>query len=98
MSKGYGGAQKKLHDTIIKQKDGYLGPHSPVLNVGNVQLMYFKPKDTGPFWMNETEREAKRIDQVVEVAAAKMWQFTKEELVNKLREKGITAKGKKAAI
>jgi len=31
------------------KKEGYLGPHSPILKSGNVQSMVFKSGDVGPF-------------------------------------------------
>jgi hypothetical protein len=39
MTKGYGGAQKKLRDTTIQQHQGYLGQYSPKLQPGDVQSM-----------------------------------------------------------
>ena len=97
MSKSYGGTQKRLRDTKIKQQVGYLGPYSPSLNVGDVQSMWFKPGDIGPFWMSATEWEEKQHDKVIGGATITR-QFTKTELIAKLKEKGITAKGKKDAI
>jgi len=81
----------------IKHERGFLGPHSPILKVGDVQTMCFKEGDVGPFWMSEAEREEKRFDKTVD-GQTKTRQFTKDELVKQLKEKGITAKGKKEAI
>jgi hypothetical protein len=41
LSKGYGGKQRKLHPSLIKQVNGYLGPFNGKLNEGNVQTMVF---------------------------------------------------------
>ena len=71
MSKGYGAAQRKLRETTIKDVKGYLGPHSPTLKAGDIQMMCFKPGD---------EREAKRPDQVLD-GTTETRQFTKDELV-----------------
>jgi hypothetical protein len=97
MCKGYGGAQKKLRDTTIQQQDGYLGPHSPKLRQGDVQSMIFNPGDNGPFWMDKLEREAKQHDRLIDGETVTR-QFTKAELVQHLKDRGIAAKGKKAAI
>ena len=37
MSKNYGGAQTVMRDTTILSETGFLGPHSPVLSVGDTQ-------------------------------------------------------------
>jgi hypothetical protein len=55
MSKYYGGAQRRPRDTTIKQAKGYLGSHSPVLKVGDVQSMCFTANDTGP-WTKQSGR------------------------------------------
>ena len=49
MNVGCGGPQSKIHDTIIKQEDGYLGPsHDPenplMVRVGGIQNMMFADK------------------------------------------------------
>ena len=66
MSKSFGGrAQRKMHETTIKQNKGYLGPHSPKLQIGDTQSMVFSPLDTGPFWMTEAQREETRHDRLL---------------------------------
>ena len=98
MTKSFGGAQKQLRDTIIKQEQGYLGPHLPKLKPGDTQSMVFHPHDIGPFWMTQQQREERRHDKVLEGETVTR-QYTKAELLRHLKEqKGITAKGKKAAI
>ena len=42
MSKSFGGRQKKLRDTAIKQENGYLGPYNRTLRVGDVRRCAFK--------------------------------------------------------
>ena len=54
MTKLFGGAQKRLRSTVIKQAQGYLGPYAPTLEPGNTQTMVFNAEDVGPFWMNQT--------------------------------------------
>jgi hypothetical protein len=59
MSIGYGGKQSRLHPSLIKQVDGYLGSFNRKLNIGDTQTMIFSADDDGPFWMIPTEREMK---------------------------------------
>ena len=66
MTKSYGGAQKWLRNTIIKQTHGYLGPHLPKLEPGQTQSMLFRIDDTGPFWMTQAEQDQKRHELVLE--------------------------------
>jgi hypothetical protein len=65
MSKSFGGRQKKLCDTEIKQEDGYLGPFSRTLKVGDIHKMCFQSTDNGPFWMMPEEREQTRKDIII---------------------------------
>jgi hypothetical protein len=98
MSKSFGGrAQRKMHETTIKQRQGYLGPHSPKLQIVDTQSMVFSPLETGPSWMTEAQREETRHDRILE--EEKTREFTKDELLEVLKkEQGVSAKGKKAAI
>ena len=97
MSKSFGGrAQRKMRETKIKQSQGYLGPHSPKLQVGDTQSMVFSATDSGPFWMTAVQRADTRYDQVLDEPITR--EFTKDELVRALKERHVSAKGKKAAI
>ncbi len=53
-----------MWDTAIFQAEGYLGSHSPKLNVGDTQSLVFKPIDSvhGTFHM-EKERHNHTIDR-----------------------------------
>jgi hypothetical protein len=46
----WGGKQNKVRSSDIKEEKGYLGPHSPVLQVGDIQHMVFQETDVGPFY------------------------------------------------
>ena len=92
MSKGYGGKQSKLRPSLIKQVDGYLGPFSRKLSAGDTQTMVFSATDDGPFWMEAAEREEKRKDRVLANKVVKR-RLTKDELIRKLQQKGVTATG-----
>ena len=62
-----------------------------------MQSMLFRIDDTGPFWMTEAERDQKRHDLVLEGQTITR-QYTKDELLKQLRQRGMLAKGKKQAI
>jgi hypothetical protein len=65
MNRGYGGAQARMRESIIKEDDGYLGMHQRTISVGNTQTFIFQPGDDGPFWMTEEERELNRHDRIL---------------------------------
>jgi hypothetical protein len=65
MSKSFGERQKKLHDTEIKQKDGYLGPFSQTRKVVDIRKMCFHSTDNGPFWMTLEEMEQTWKDAII---------------------------------
>ena len=54
--------------------------------------MVFSAADDGPFWMEAAEKEEKRKDSVIPNKFVKR-RLTKEELMRKLQEKGVTATG-----
>jgi len=54
--------------------------------------MVFSAADEGPFWMEAAEKEEKRKDSVIPNKFVKR-RLTKEELMRKLQEKGVTATG-----
>ena len=60
MNKYWGGKQRIMHSTLIKSKEGYLGPYNPILKPGDTQDMIFSGLDRGPFYMDAAEREMKR--------------------------------------
>ncbi len=92
MLKIYSGKQAILGDTLIKQEKGYLGAHLRTLRPGDIQKMAFQDSDDGPFWMTPIEREQRRFDIIL--PGAKMRRFTKAELLVRLQEKGVSARGK----
>jgi hypothetical protein len=65
MNKGYGGAQPRMRESVIKEEDGYLGMNQRTLSVGDTQLFSFQPGDIGPFWMTEEERELNRHSRIL---------------------------------
>jgi hypothetical protein len=80
-----------MHDSVIKNEQGYLGPFVQQLKVGDTQSMVWLEGDAGPYWMSVDERELNRKDQYG--TKTRSQKFTKEVLIGKLSEKGIAAKG-----
>jgi hypothetical protein len=81
-----GGQQSIIRSAVIKQENGYLGPHACTLNPGNVQCFVFGDDDDGPFWMMERIRTERKEDKVVE-GIKKVKNVTKAELMDKLCKK-----------
>ncbi len=52
-----------MRDLTILKEDGFLGPHSPRLHVGDTQLLIFKDNDSGPFYLSPEQRELQRHDR-----------------------------------
>ena len=78
MLKNYGGQQSILRSKVIKEENGYLGPHLRTLKPGDEQHFTFQENDNGPFWMTERMRSEKKEDKVVE-GAKKVKKFTKAD-------------------
>jgi hypothetical protein len=97
MSKSFGGKQTKMHDSLIKEINGYLGPYPTILKPGDYQSFVFVESDVGPFWLSQQEREEQRYDQVIQGTTTKR-KLRKCELVKKLAEEGIVAAGNYNAI
>ena len=45
-----------MREKVLKLQQGYLGPHSPKLQVGDIQSMVFKSDDVGPSWMEASKQ------------------------------------------
>jgi len=56
MSKIFGGKQARLHDSLIKDNEGYLGLFPKTLQPGDIQSMVFQHDDPEPFWLPAEER------------------------------------------
>ena len=68
MNVSYGGATTSMHDTIISE----VGPHTPTLNIGDTQVMYYTDTDDGPFWLTLQERcDTKHDTSVVGMSTVK---------------------------
>ena len=69
MNISYGGKQNSLHDSEIKNHDGFLGEYHypdhdcPQLQIGDIQSFNFQSTDKGPFWMSAQEREITKYDK-----------------------------------
>ncbi len=83
---------KKLQDTAINQENGYLGPYSGTLRVGDVQKMCFQSTDDGPFCITPEEWEQNRKDIIIP-SKMKICKYRKDELIRFLKAKGVFTKG-----
>ncbi|KAI2492111.1 hypothetical protein MHU86_22447 [Fragilaria crotonensis] len=87
MSKSFGGAQARMRDTLIMAQDGFLGPHLPSLTVGDTQSLIFKDSDTGPWYLNDDQREIQRRDRPT--GKIRTVERSKKQLLEALKEKGV---------
>jgi hypothetical protein len=55
MFKSFGGKRTKMHDSMIKEVNGYLGPYLILLHPGDYQSFVFVESDVGPFWLSGQE-------------------------------------------
>jgi hypothetical protein len=85
MSKSFGGAQPRMRDSRITAAQGFLGPYSPCLNVGDVQTMVFKPNDVGPWYLEKPE--SRKSDKTT---GRRKKERTKKQLVDALVAKGVS--------
>jgi hypothetical protein len=65
MNRGFGGAQPRMCESIIKQEDGYLGMHERFVDVSDTQSFSFEPGNAGPIWMTDNDRELNRHDRLL---------------------------------
>ena len=49
MNSGYGGAQREIRPTNIKQEVGYLFPYEKIIELGGEKHMLFQEGSNGPF-------------------------------------------------
>ena len=61
MLQSFGGAQQVMRDTTISKENGFLGPYSPKLKVGDAQSMIFKSDNAGLWYLSCEQREAQRF-------------------------------------
>jgi hypothetical protein len=80
-----------VRSSKIKEEKGYLGPHSPVLQVGDIQHMVFKETDAGPFYLSSVIRNIRRYD---EIKGTKVKNRLKKDLCEELEKLGLATRGK----
>ena len=93
MNQNFGGAQKRMRDTIIKDET-YLGPYSPTLKVGDVQSMTFNSNDSGPCKMSPAEANNRRNDKALVGAVGKEREKTIAQLIKSIQVQTGVAIGK----
>jgi hypothetical protein len=86
MRTNWGGKQSIVRDTEIKEEAGYLGPHSPVLKVVDVQKMTFQEDDDGPYYMATILRQLHCYD---EIKGMKIKKRLKKDLAEDIQKLGL---------
>ena len=87
MNKNFGGKQRHVRDSEIKQEQGYLQKRDDIiLNPGNTQSVIFKDDSKGLFYLSTSERVARKFDKPTEKNAER--KYIKAELLQLLHDKG----------
>ena len=60
----WGEQQSHISDSIIECEEGFLGPYSPKLHLGDTQTMVFSEDDEGPFYPPPLTRELRWYDEI----------------------------------
>ena len=87
MSKNFGGSQPLMRDTTILSDNGFLGPHSPQLKIGDTQSLIFKPEDSGPWYLSPKERQRQRHNRAT--GKRKVVERSKKMLAEALTAAGV---------
>ena len=87
MSKTYGGAQAMMRDTMVTAEKGFLGPHLPLLRVGDTQGMAFKSTDIGPLYLTAEQQQLQRHDRAT--GKSKLVEQSKKILLEQLNQAGV---------
>ena len=88
MSRNYGGTQPIMRDTVIMNAEGYLGPHSPCLEVGQTQSFAFTAEDLGPWYLSPQQRDFQRHNR--STGRSKQVERTKKQLIKALNDAGVS--------
>lgn len=48
----------------VKEEVGYLWPHSPILQVGGIQKIFFQEYDEGPYYISTINWELHQYDEM----------------------------------
>jgi len=91
MSVNWGGKQAKVRSSEIKQEQGFLGPHSPKLQVGSIQHMVFQDFDEGPYYLPPNLQQIRKHD---EVRGKKVKNRLKKDLSEDIEKLGFSSRGK----
>ncbi len=91
--KNYGGAKEQMRDTVKISKEGYLGTHSPMLGVGDIQSLVFKTDDRGPWYLTADQQHLQQHDRMI--GKSKVAEKTKKTLLDKLNHRGVTLQQKR---
>jgi hypothetical protein len=87
----WGGKQSHVRDTKIECEEGFLGPFSPKLHVGDIQSMTFSENDEGPFYLPPVNCKLWRYD---EIRRKKTKNRLKKDLCKELECLRVNTRGK----
>ena len=82
MNVSYGGKVPKMRTTIVQE----LGEFPATLTLNQEQSLVFTNEDSGPFYLNPTERE--RLKHDVQLEGTTSRDLLKVELLTELRKSG----------
>jgi hypothetical protein len=75
--------------TFVTTEEGFLGPHLPLLCVGNTQCMKFKPTVGGPAWyLTPEQQQLQRRDRAT--GKSKFVKQSKKLHLEQLNQAGVT--------
>jgi hypothetical protein len=76
-----------MRDSTILKEDGFLGPHSPLLFVGDTQSLEFENENSGPFYLSPEQRALQRNDKPT--GKHKFVERSKKLLIDSLIDAGV---------
>ena len=89
MNENYGGKQRSMQATLIKEEEGYLGSNSNRMSQPvDIQHFDFREDDEGPFYLSETERAVRKYDTPTGKTTER--KHLKAELLEMLNNNGHT--------
>lgn len=93
MNVSWGGKAPEMRETEIKE----LGPHNPILTIGEIQHMVFRECDPGPFYVSDDQKAATKYDVTLTNETIKR-KKVKAELLVELRKAGYDTTKKRYLV
>jgi hypothetical protein len=85
-----------MRDTQKMTEVGFLGAHLPLLRVGDAQSVVFMPTNSGPWYLSPEHKEIQHCDRATR--GSKLIKRSKKQLLEPLREVGVTPSNNNKAI